>query len=589
MIFNAVSAERSWQWARCFAEASRALSLVCLLAVLQGCHQETGPPINSDAPVLGAVQSIPCEGEDHRFIKSRCGRFYPDKESPVYISFAVLAPQHDGLSEPLSPIVYFSGGPGEGGNTQQGKLDHWRYWLLDNDIKRPMILWDSRGNDGAWGYFECEAYRLWSLNRLRYPAFADDDEDTRIAACLQQWQSMLGDSGFAQFSARQNAKDVLALLRHLGYSHWHLMSTSYGSRVALWLASLAPESGQSAIFDSPYSWTMDDRVSHAAVWAQSFSDALAWCQQRESCHRGDTVDALFWRAIETLDAEPAAVRFRLEGYHQTASIDADTFAHLLFATFYAAHGLLDVEPSAPRLEPSAPRLEPSAPRLEPSVKQLGPSAKLSEPSAEQVSSGAAPIMAGRLDYLVPLLRQIIEGDTQLLQRLVAPVLARSYSSFANPWLYWAAECNDNKVLSAEDYTQGVATLGAWSRFLAVDMSLKICHMQQFAKQSLAPEATDANRAIPSVLLAGEFDPVVSRRDVIALAQSLKPAVMVQKAGVGHGVIAGGHCGDWLPAFWRSPHAFVSQWHKGVTNQASGSAVGFPEEQSSACYVVSTER
>jgi len=40
------------------------------------------------------LRTEPCPGQDHAFVQSYCGRYYPDAEQPaVYIPFAVLTPQ----------------------------------------------------------------------------------------------------------------------------------------------------------------------------------------------------------------------------------------------------------------------------------------------------------------------------------------------------------------------------------------------------------------------------------------------------------------------------------------------------------------
>ena len=483
------------------------------------------------------IRSMSCPGRDHAFVQSRCGRYYPDASQPaIYISFAILTPQRQAAvpAETLSPVMYFSGGPGEGGNTLEAKLDHWRYWLLDAGIKRPLILWDSRGNEGAWGYFQCNAYRLWALNRLRYPEHAQDDELLRVNACLEQWRSQLGHSGFDQFSAQQSAQDAIALLLQLGYVQWHFMATSYGSRVAQVATAIEPERTQSLLLDSPYSWAIDSRAAHGKRWRASFKAVLAWCQAREDCHQGELVESLFWRAISALDGSAINVRFRFEGYHHQASIDANSFAHILFSAFYRADTL----------------------------------------NAE----GAINTDVRQYGQLVPLLKQVIKGEAQLLQDLAAPVLKQSYSSAANPWLYWLTECNDNHVLSIEDYRASIKGLGGWARFLAPDMSLLICLQEGVVAKHQRVNLTGTQVAAPTVILVGELDPVVAREDVNAIADSLRSGVVVGGRGKGHGLLAEDVCeATWLPLFWSAPSAFVGGWKAKLdaSPNAEPAGISFP--------------
>ena len=464
------------------------------------------------------IRTVPCPGRDHAFVQTRCGRYYPDaSQSATYISFAILTPQRQAIApaQKLSPVVYFSGGPGEGGNTLAAKLDHWRYWLLDAGVKRPLILWDSRGNEGAWGYFQCHAYRLWSLNRLRYPEHAQGDELSRVNACLDQWRLQLGSSDFSQFGAQQSAQDIVALLLQLGFEQWHFMATSYGSRIAQVATTIEPARVQSSLLDSPYSWAIDSRAAHGHRWRASFKAILAWCQAREECHQGESVEPLFWRAIEALDGSAINMPFRFEGYHHQASIDANTFAHILFSAFYRAQALR--------------------------------------------SEGSVNAETGEYGKLVPLLKQVSNGGGQLLQPLAEPVLKQSYSSVANPWLYWITECNDNKVLSVDSYRASIDRLGEWARFLAPDMSLLICLQKGVVNGRPKAPFTETWSAVPTVILVGELDPVVAREDVNAMADSLLSGVVVNGRGKGHGLLAEDVCGaTWLPLFWSDPSAFVGE-------------------------------
>ena len=489
------------------------------------------------------LRTQPCPGQDHAFVQSHCGRYYPDAEQPaVYIPFAVLTPQLQEVKAlgdkamGLSPVVFFSGGPGEGGNTLAAKLDHWRYWMLDAGIKRPLILWDSRGNEGAWGYFQCESYRLWALNQLRYAEHGQGDELAKVKACLKQWRTQLSNTGFEQFNAQRSAQDIVTLLLQLGHEQWHMMATSYGSRVAQAAVALEPARAQSLLLDSPYSWAVNSRLAHSQRWVAGFRRILAWCQARQSCHQGESVEPLFWQAIAALEAKSATVKFRLEGYHHQAQVDANLFVHLLFSTFYYPQSLSQ------------------------------------EAFAE-----------ARYTQLVPLLKQVVKGDWAHLQLMAGPLLSQSYSSAANTWLYWAAECNDNQVLSEREYQQGVAKLGVWARFFAPDMSLLICAQLNGLVASQAPLSLQAPSSVPALVLTGELDPVVSLKDVKQLLEPLSTHMIVSAVAHGHGVLAEDTCSSaWLPEYWASPKAFIENWI--AKADASHGTVPFPNagQKASPC-------
>jgi pimeloyl-ACP methyl ester carboxylesterase len=514
-----------------------AVALSCLLSSLpSGCSK---PDASSIPSLLSAIFGyfshpqdteispnlpilmMPCPGVDHALISSQCGRYYPAPDEPAtYISFAVLSPRENSSyqrTEAAVPVIYFSGGPGEGGNTSQAKLDFWRYWLLDAGIQRPFVVWDSRGNKGAWGNFNCESYRRWSLERLKYPDLDPGTEAAKVAVCLQQWQTLLAGSGLQQFNSRQNALDILALLRALGFDQWHLMSSSYGSRVAEWLSDLASLETVSMLLDSPYSWELNSRAAHARQWRDGLTKIFRYCQQDPTCHQGENIESRFWQVIQKLDKTPITIQFHLEGYRHSALMGANDFAHLLFSVFYHPEKMLWTLPE---------------------------SGKPSEQSEQVID-------------LVDLLSDVYNGDLVSFSSLAAPILAASYGQGANSWIYWASECNDNKILTPGEYDNELIALGKWARFLPVDLSLQVCHLADFIRLSLAPSGSSASAQRPNIALVGELDPVTSMDQVKRTQIGKQHALIILAQNYGHGVFAGGVCGDqWYEAYWSDPVLFI---------------------------------
>ena len=167
--------------------------------------------------------------------------------------------------------------------------------------------------------------------------------------------------------------------------------------------------------------------------------------------------------------------------------------------------------------------------------------------------------------------------------MAGPLLSQSYSSAANTWLYWAAECNDNQVLSEREYQQGVAKLGVWARFFAPDMSLLICAQLNGLVASQAPLSLQAPSSVPALVLTGELDPVVSLKDVKQLLEPLSTHMIVSAVAHGHGVLAEDTCSSaWLPQYWASPKAFIENWI--AKADASHGTVPFPNagQKASPC-------
>lgn len=489
--------------------------IAVLITLLMGCD---GPPAQLRSTLTPIVWRA-CDGVDHALVASRCGRYYPNTQAAagagaasVYIAFAILTPQS--ASPNTAPVVFMAGGPGEGGNTQGIKLERWRYWLLDNPIKRPLIVWDSRGNEGAWGYFECDAYRLWSLNQLievAAPA-SQSDEYRQLQLCVDRWRQQLAGQSFQAFNSEQNARDILGALVALEYSAWHVLSVSYGSRVAQWLAALAPEHTQSLLLDSPYSWQTKSVAHHQRYWWQGLERFFVVCDEQASCAGGRPMAAVFDTVIARLDKSPITVRFKLEGYQYTAVIGAETFAHMFFALLY--------DPAA---YPQAAQLLLA----------------LAHPDTPQ-SSAVSPYPA------------------------LAHILESSYGPKANPWLYWLTQCNDNAI-SADDDLSVLTPPPQWQRFLTPGAQRSVCELTN-APTQWRPPPRIAQR-LPVVVMSGGLDPVTPIASAQALAQQYG-GLLVQAPKAGHGVLLAEACSNvWLESYWRSPKLALLSWRQSA--DASG--------------------
>lgn len=495
------------------------IALFVIVMMLLGCKKAPVSPL----PVLPAIVWEACDGADLGSVVARCGRYFPGvpgQTRQVFIRFAVFTPAEAAPS--AAPVVFMAGGPGDGANTQGIKLKRWRYWLIDNPIKRPLIVWDSRGNEGAWGYFECEAYRLWSLNQLTMDAGnkTSQQELHQVKRCVERWGNVIKPQNFTGFSSQQSARDILGLLRALHFTQWHIWSVSYGSRVAEWLAALAPLSTKSLLLDSPYAWQVQTVAQQSQFWWQAFERFFIACDVWQ-CLPAVPMAELFAKAVEQIDQHNLRLSFELDGYRHSAQIDAVTFAHLVFALLYH-------------------------PVNYPLVAQL-----LSAVAKQPASSNQT------LEVLVEHL---------------APVLANSYAKTANPWLYWVTQCNDNhfttKGLPVDQTELSVGTIPAkWQRFLMPSHQAThndVCqHAKTFISSQPPPHRAGGQgiagfNAIPTVVVSAIFDPVTPIKAALGVALKYN-GVLLQSPTAGHGVLLAGECSGFDgPHFWQNPTLKLSR-------------------------------
>ena len=488
----------------------------------------------NSSSALERIVFAPCEGADVETIESQCGRFYPDPNNAfIYIAFAKLTPAK--ASKNAAPIVYFSGGPGEGGNTSGAKLDSWRYRMLDWAIQRPLIVWDSRGNTGAWGEFHCMAYQELMLAQLRMSEVSEQtiseqpgpldsapvdwglsDESEVIQSCLQQWHTQLNHTGFDQFSSWQSASDLLGLLDALNIEQWHAVSVSYGSRVAQWLAHLRPAGMLSALFDSPYGWHVQTSRQRMDRWQLAFERFYQVCQQEVDCHQQHDVKALVESSFTKLRKQPLSVAYSLEGRIYRAAIDDIQLRHILFSDLYWP-------------------------------------------------SQYAP--------WVNALEHLMNGNSNIFEGLIQPVLESKLAVRAAPWLYWVTECNDNvqeNNVAQEDRSADIEQHEA-ARYWQPGTQFHIC--RQLSSKQFSPAQSNINSLFadhtpvsvalpppstpyyPRIVLVGEYDPVVTLDDAVRVSGANGMVFIGHAAG--HGLFYDEVCDvDWLSRYWAEPQWFI---------------------------------
>ncbi len=183
------------------------------------------------------------------------------------------------------PIIYLSGGPG--GNAV-AELDGWleiRY-LQDRDL----ILLDQRGT----GY---------SIPTLNCPESEAGEEDA-TQACHDRLVSE--GVNLQAYNSAENAADVADLRVALGYDEWNLYGISYGTRLALTVMRDHPEGVRSVVIDSVYPPEVSSWEEYGANTADVFSRLFAACADDPDC--GDAypdLEQTFYATVDELNAQPA--------------------------------------------------------------------------------------------------------------------------------------------------------------------------------------------------------------------------------------------------------------------------------------------
>lgn len=167
--------------------------------------------------------------------------------------------------QPLSSrhlLVHIGGGPGQGNMTSATEIEYWVKWLEDSGAEFDLLIFDPRGTGQGKGVWKCEAFDKKMKYVLSQPLQVDEEMsllNRELEPCFEQLAEYVHtlqkgknqvNNGLSAFSTQQQAGDVNAMVRALGYQNAHLWGVSYGTRVAL--AAAKDNNIKSLILDSPY-------------------------------------------------------------------------------------------------------------------------------------------------------------------------------------------------------------------------------------------------------------------------------------------------------------------------------------------------
>jgi pimeloyl-ACP methyl ester carboxylesterase len=183
------------------------------------------------------------------------------------------------------PVIYLAGGPG--GNAV-AELEAWVDIPYIQD--RDLILLDQRGT----GY---------SFPTLNCPEIEESEEDA-TQACRDR---LTADGVNLQaYNSAENAADVADLRVALGYDEWNLYGISYGTRLALTVMRDYPEGIRSVIIDSVYPPEVNSWEEYGENTAAVFARLFDACAADAGCNADfPDLEGVFYATVDELNAQPA--------------------------------------------------------------------------------------------------------------------------------------------------------------------------------------------------------------------------------------------------------------------------------------------
>ena len=416
----------------------------------------------------------------------------------ITIDLAVAIIHAGGTRPRKDPILYLEGGPG---GSALSDPDYWLESILHTS--RDIILLDQRGT----------GFSVPSLDCPETDAYLEEDDsgyDSMLEAARACRDRLTLDGvDLSQYNSANSAADVAELRLALGIDQWNLYGVSYGTRLALTVMRDHPQGVRAVMLDSVYppnvpAYTEDPLNSITAI-----ERLIAGCAEDDECKAAfPNLKRRFYRTVAELNQEPV----QIDGYTTTG----DDLVNFLFDSLYDT-ALIPYLPlvihaaSEGNYDPWTILDQYANGEEEYSRARVGGPRQDEEPAANDGDSQG-------MFYSVECHEAAIFGDYDAAAKLVA------------------------------DYPDAVTE----GLLAALEETLAVCDLWG-AGDGGKIESQPVFSEIPTLVVAGEYDPVTPTRWSQLAAETLPNSFYVEMPRGGHGVTFDDECGARIVrAFFNRP-------------------------------------
>jgi pimeloyl-ACP methyl ester carboxylesterase len=406
------------------------------------------------------------------------------------LQLAVIKYASRSTTPAADPLVMVTGGPGGSAVDLFPRVLAYEALgtarILD---QRDIVIIEQRGTLYSKPNLYCDEFDKALLASFD-KALSVVEENERLDQALNDCHARLVKAGIdlSAFNSIENAADLPMVVNALGYRSFNLYGISYGTMLSLHAIKEQPAMLRSVILDS----VVPLQTSFIAETPQSFWHSLgtvmAKCKADTACNAAyPNLAGDLQSAIDGLNAKPATLTLQIDGKPTTYRLTGDRLVNLLFEASYQS-SLLG--------------------RLPAYITQAA---------------------QGNLDWVVKY----------------GPILLVDHTSSVG--MQFSVICSEDA-----DFTPADVDLSGIPPYLAASMresalsTLAIC--TGWNVDNLGSAADEPVRsAIPTLLLAGELDPVTPPAFAKTAAETLSRSWYVEFPGVGHGAIASGSCASAIMA------------------------------------------
>jgi len=432
------------------------------------------------------LEWVDCWFEHPWWRPMHCARFHtapePGAQPEAFALPVVYIPQWF-WKRTAPPVLYIAGGPGGAAWLRPDEVGFWLDWAEQTDWPGDLVLYDQRGVGLSQPALDCPELRTLRRELLPLP-LPTEEAYRRVREATRACHDRLKAEGMDlhRFTTRSNAADATDLMLSMGLDQWELYGVSYGTRVALEMMRATPQHVRAAVLDSPYPPDVNAELADAWLLQRAFELFERICELADDCT--DSPQVLRERleaAFARVERESIKLSVRDPGTGRDIAVvyDHEDLAWLLFEALYQ----WDVIPKLPE-----------------SVRAL---------------------TEGRLDSQM---RGLIEESIDtLLDDSISDAVASS------------VDCHDGGAVDQRDAARELERYPRAAQIKRFDWQYHAC---RYWDSGEAPPdfRTPVVSDVPTLVLAGEFDPVTPPEWAGRAARHLRNATLFVFPAVGHGVL-----------------------------------------------------
>ncbi|WP_409331914.1 alpha/beta fold hydrolase [Trujillonella humicola] len=253
----------------------------------------------------------------------------------VQLAFGVVRTDAEDPAD--DPLVYLSGGPGQGALEAVAQAFEQLYAPLAGD--RELILLDQRGTGLSEPSLACDEYTSWARSTLG-AGLADEELATQAVEALEECRQRLVDDGvdLTHYDSAASAADLEDLRLALGHEQWNLYGVSYGTRLAQTAVRDFPDGIRSVVLDAAYPVDADLYAETPGNAVRAMDALFAACAADPGCaEQHPDLGQRFRDLVARLDAAPAPISVPdlTTGERIDEELDGAALAGFLFQSLYS--------------------------------------------------------------------------------------------------------------------------------------------------------------------------------------------------------------------------------------------------------------